>query len=324
MDDFREWLSDNLRYIMLGAGILLLLILIFFGIRFISSLVADPAGDQVQTEEDAEVAEATPTATPTPEAEPVVSDKLEKNAVPEVFTLVGTYYNAIASKDVETIRGLVDNLTAEDEATITNNTVEGYSNINAYTLAQGNGAYATFVSYKYKLAGIGTLVPGVAQLYICPDENGDLYICTATPDAETQAFIDESVANSEVQALVAEVQAEFDAALASDATLNAYFNPEAATEESSEGASEEASAETAEEGTAPEAEETPEPTPTPEPEYETVVLKQGANFRDQPSMKGKVIHEVFKGTEMLKLGEDGGWFHVRIDGVDGYIAARFF
>ena len=50
MDDFREWLSDNLRYFMLGFGILALIVLIFFGIRLISNLTTDKTDATVETE----------------------------------------------------------------------------------------------------------------------------------------------------------------------------------------------------------------------------------------------------------------------------------
>ena len=33
MDDFREWLSDNLRYFMLGGAILLIVLVLIFGVR---------------------------------------------------------------------------------------------------------------------------------------------------------------------------------------------------------------------------------------------------------------------------------------------------
>ena len=33
MDNFREWLSDNLRYFMLGGAILIIVAGLFFGIR---------------------------------------------------------------------------------------------------------------------------------------------------------------------------------------------------------------------------------------------------------------------------------------------------
>ena len=36
-DDFREWVSDNLRYILLGLGILAVLVALFFGVRAIST-----------------------------------------------------------------------------------------------------------------------------------------------------------------------------------------------------------------------------------------------------------------------------------------------
>nr|WP_288884945.1 hypothetical protein [uncultured Blautia sp.] len=33
LDNFREWLSDNLRYILLGLAILVVLVVLFFGIK---------------------------------------------------------------------------------------------------------------------------------------------------------------------------------------------------------------------------------------------------------------------------------------------------
>lgn len=321
MDDFREWLSDNLRYIMLGVGIILILLLIFFGIRAIASVVNPDADNEIKVEEDAD--KATETPTPTPETTPEISTALEQNAVPEIFTLMGTYYNAIVEKDVTTMKNIVENFTSEDEALITSGTVEAYSNMNVYTKAYDEASYVTFVSYKYKLSGIGTLVPGISQFYVCMNEDGAYYICTAAPDAEVQTFIDETVKSSEVQEIVTQIQSDFDAALASDPVLNAYFNPDASTDTPDQ-PSADASADAAADEPDAEPEPTAEPTPEPEPEYETVVLKQGANFRAEPSNKGAIIREVAKNTEMLKLGEGKGWFHVRIDGVDGYIAARFF
>ena len=33
LDNFREWLSDNLRYFMLGGAILIIVVVLFFGVR---------------------------------------------------------------------------------------------------------------------------------------------------------------------------------------------------------------------------------------------------------------------------------------------------
>ena len=120
MNNFREWLSDNLRYIMLGFFILVILVAIFFGIRFLSSHFSDDSDTTNKTAAETPsptetpVPTATPTETPTPT--PTVSDALQQNAVPTVTALVTNYYNAIAAKDVNTLRGLVDTLSAEDEA----------------------------------------------------------------------------------------------------------------------------------------------------------------------------------------------------------------
>ena len=36
VDDFREWLSDNLRYILLGLAIIIVLVIAFFAVRFVT------------------------------------------------------------------------------------------------------------------------------------------------------------------------------------------------------------------------------------------------------------------------------------------------
>ena len=38
MDNFREWLSDNLRYILLGLAVILLLIIAFFAIKLVRGI----------------------------------------------------------------------------------------------------------------------------------------------------------------------------------------------------------------------------------------------------------------------------------------------
>ena len=48
MDDFREWLSDNLRYFMLGGGILLVVLVLFFGIRACTKLRKGDSGDGIR------------------------------------------------------------------------------------------------------------------------------------------------------------------------------------------------------------------------------------------------------------------------------------
>ena len=41
LDNFREWLSDNLRYILLGLAILVVLVVLFFGIKALTGGASD-------------------------------------------------------------------------------------------------------------------------------------------------------------------------------------------------------------------------------------------------------------------------------------------
>ena len=53
LDNFREWLSDNLRYILLGLAILAVLLILFFGGRAIfRALNSGPAQEEQQTEQE--------------------------------------------------------------------------------------------------------------------------------------------------------------------------------------------------------------------------------------------------------------------------------
>ena len=64
MDDFREWLSDNLRYILLGLGVVLILVIAFFAVRLVTGLgspqkeketeITTEAGTDAQQEEQAQ------------------------------------------------------------------------------------------------------------------------------------------------------------------------------------------------------------------------------------------------------------------------------
>ncbi|MFR2189930.1 MAG: hypothetical protein ACLS5R_11655 [Blautia sp.] len=63
MDDFREWLSDNLRYILLGLAIIIVLVIAFFAVRFVSDRLGD-SSDNGQTEAVTEAPASETTADP--------------------------------------------------------------------------------------------------------------------------------------------------------------------------------------------------------------------------------------------------------------------
>ena len=59
---------------------------------------------------------------------------MEKNAYPEVNSLIDAFYTAWGEKNVDRMKELADSFDATDEAKVLNATyIESYSNINVYT-----------------------------------------------------------------------------------------------------------------------------------------------------------------------------------------------
>ncbi len=57
-------------------------------------------------------------------------------------------------------------------------------------------------------------------------------------------------------------------------------------------------------------------------EKKVVVLVEGLNFRAGPSRGSALIRGLAEGAELVHLGTEGGWHHVRdADGTVGYVSA---
>lgn len=73
-----------------------------------------------------------------------------------------------------------------------------------------------------------------------------------------------------------------------------------------------------------------EPPSEPETEIQTepqpvyLTMQGSCYLRAEPSMEGKIIGEYWAGTTVEFLEDVGGWYKVRVDGVVGYMGARFF
>lgn len=78
--------------------------------------------------------------------------------------------------------------------------------------------------------------------------------------------------------------------------------------------------------TQPPAEKATETQPATETEYTPVykTLKGSCYIRSGPSMDAEIIGEYMYGTTVEFLEDVGGWYKVRIDGMVGYMGARFF
>lgn len=227
MDNFREWVSDNLRYILLVLAVILILAVAVVGVKAIQGVLStDPVQEETETTSETETEAQSGSQETEPQAPTLETDD------PTVLATVQAYYNARASKDIETLKTMVESLSdAEQQAILDNNVIESYNNIKVYSKPGiDTGSYVVYVYYEGKLNGIETLAPGLTGIYMKTREDGTLYIADKDSDEAVKAYVDEVSAQEDVQQLVADASAKLEAAKNADENLKAWFEENAVPE----------------------------------------------------------------------------------------------
>ena len=108
-----------------------------------------------------------------------------------------------------------------EERTAQSPSAEGYENLKTYTKrGKYKDTYLAFVRYDMKIKDIYTMAPGLEILYIEPDEEtGELCVEEELPDEGTRDAAQLLASQEDAGQLMAEVQAAYDQAVASDAIL---------------------------------------------------------------------------------------------------------
>ena len=108
-----------------------------------------------------------------------------------------------------------------EERTAQSPFAEGYENLKTYTKrGKYKDTYLAFVRYDMKIKDIYTMAPGLEILYIEPDEEtGELCVGEELPDEDTKEAAQLLASQEDAGQLMAEVQAAYDQAVASDAIL---------------------------------------------------------------------------------------------------------
>lgn len=292
MDNFREWLSDNLRYILLGLAVILLAVALFFGIRFLSSAIGDK--DEKPDKNTEQENNKDDEAEPTPEAES--GEQIE--APDEVKEFAAQYYTALGNKDVETLRTLTETLDASDVAQITRaQFIENYTNIEVAYARRGvqEDSYIIGVSYDFKLKNIETPAPGLAQLYIKTNEEGRLYLADADSEEE-KALAQEVIQSQQVQELSAQINQELADAKTADPMLAQVLD---------QLGDETNYAEQAENGA-------------------TIVARQQCNVRKEPNTECEILGQLEQGDQVVKQGMTDNWIQIEYNGQTAYVRSDMF
>lgn len=233
-DRFREWLSDNLRYILLGIGIVIVVVLIFLGVKFLTSSMKQD--NNTQNKSTSQDVTATPdagkqdkdddssSATDSKDKEP--AGTLTKDGNAEITALMNTYYTALGGKNMDVLATVVDELSEEEKAQINaESNIEGYQDIAAYTFnGQQEGTYVVIASFNCKYKEIDTMAPGLTQMYIYTNTEGKLVIDAEVEDEAVNTYMQDIQNQPDVKKLIEDTQAAYEAARASDAKLDALIS----------------------------------------------------------------------------------------------------
>ena len=295
MDDFREWLSDNLRYFMLGGAILVIVAVLFFGIRAcVGSNKGNSSDGQTTTSGD----QGNVPSSPTNEGE---SDEKKEDANPmetadaEITALIKSYYQALGEKDIATLKTLEDDFTPSDESKVTNlkDYIEGYEVGDVYTKkGMTDDSYVVYACFYYICQGVDTKAPALTQFYVYKNDDGNWVIDNdALQNSEVSAYMEAQLSDSDVTALVSKVQSELDQAQEEDSSLADFLN----------GLGDEASVSTqAENGT-------------------MLTAIDDCNVRAEANTDAEILGVISAGDQVEKQGTDGEWIQIDYDGETGYI-----
>ena len=112
--------------------------------------------------------------------------------------------------------------------------VEDYHNVQIYTKkGRYKDSYVVFVRYDMKIKDIYTEVPGLGTLYVEKNADSGEYQIDSAPEQEgIQELVNTLASHGDVQSLMAQIQTDYENAVASDALLaealqdlkNAYEN----------------------------------------------------------------------------------------------------
>lgn len=298
MDTIREWISDNLRYILLGVALVLVLVLAVLGVRAVTRLGSktDKPKKEVQVQQTEESTESVA------EGGDAGTGALVQNDA-EVLTVMTSYYSAKTNKDIETLKKLDPSIDEElEKENLESSFVKSYTNIKTYSRnGPEEGSCVVYVYYDGEVDGISTRVPSLTQFYLKTNEEGSYYIADITGDTAAVQFVEDMKKSTEVQELINSVNSACEEAKDSDPVLKEFMSKYGNSQEESK------------------QEESEEST------QEQWVANDSCNVRTEPdtSSDANIIGGVVPGDVVTKIGEEGDWTKVDFNGQEAYIKSEF-
>lgn len=327
----QDWIMDHTKIVMPLVLVVCVLITVLIAIR---------ANRQEKLEEEAQIAAAA-----VAEQENVSADvgslsspefELEKNAYPEVNSVVRHYYDAQVEGDIETVSTL--NTYLDDISKIRvgemSKFIEAYPAVDVYT--KPGLAADTYVAYVYsevKFEDVDQVFPGIQAYYIGLDASGNYFINDGTYDSAVWDYIKTTTLQDDVVDLYNRVTVEYNELLEGDEELSEYiaYLREKVSEEVGEILAEAEQPETEGEPQTADAGEPDETEGTEASETQpiasvvrTVRATDVVNIRTSDSETADKIDKAQVGQEFTLLEQRGnGWSKVEYKGKEAFIKSDY-
>ncbi len=301
MDNIKEWISDNLRYILLGLALILVLVLAVLGVRAITNIANGNTAIGRQTEAESVTEAKTIVESEVQNAASTATGSLVLNDA-NILATMASYYTARTNKDVATLKELEPSIDeAQVEADLENSYVEEYTDIKTYSVeGPTEGNFVVYACYNGKVKDIDTPVPSLTQFYLKSNEDGSYYIADTTGDTQAEEFVEEMRKSSEVQNLISEVKEACKEAEDSDPVLKDFMAKygNGSSDDDSE-------------------------TETEAGESSELVALDTCNIREEASTDAEILGTLYLGEAVTKTGEtDDGWTQIDYNGVTAYIKSE--
>lgn len=329
MEDFKRFVKNNSRYIILAVIIIVLVIVL---VKCIGGKDEDKDAKGDKNTENVQPS-ADPSATPavTPEENALLQD-----AVPEVNDLMNRYYAALAAGDMESVKGMVDTLTDDDAGLPARSEwIDSYNNISCYTKkGMTDNSYVVYTYFEIKFVGDKTasMAPGLSSFYVAQNDQGAYYILQSS-NADIDNYMANITKGDDVQALVASVNQKWEEIKAADPTVAEVASVMINAGESAEGGGEAAGDAGAEQ---PEEQQPEEEAPAEEPPAEqqpaagvqdvdeTVYATDSVNIRSDANESAERVGQVYQGETLHRTGIlDSGWSRVDYNGQTAYVKSEY-
>ena len=258
---------------------------------------------------------------------------MAENAYEDVNYLINEYYTALANGDADTIKSIYKGL--EDtqllKAVAASDYIEEFRVVTVYTKpGPVAGSYVAYVYNEVKLNDYDKAVPGLESLYICTDDNGNLYINGDIANANEIEYLKQVNLQEDVIDLNNKVATEYNEMVNSDEALAEFLTKMRAGLQVSVGealASSEASSDSATEETSSDdsASEATSEAAVATVTTHTIRATDVINIRSSDSETADVISKTAKGEEFKQLEAlANGWSKIEYKGGIAYVKTEFF